>query len=133
MEKAKQDGYDIEVAETEETLRAKVFGVCRTYCLQVWNEALNQVGVEASSTLWGAENIYYPPAIRVSSSSGSKAKIAPKESDPGKHVPAKALPSPISPPKVVQQAKAAEKEKEMAKEVALEITKPLIIPKDSLK
>lgn len=69
----------------------------------------------------------------MSSSSSSKAKTAPKESDPSKDVLAKALPSPISPPKVVQQANAVEKEKEMAKEVALEITKPLTIPKDSLK
>jgi len=43
VEKAKQDGYDIGVIETEETFRAEVTRVCRTYCLQVWNEALNQL------------------------------------------------------------------------------------------
>ena len=51
IEKAKQDGYDVRVAKTEETLKAEVSGVCRTYCLQVWNEVFNQAGVEASSTL----------------------------------------------------------------------------------
>ncbi|XP_075634193.1 uncharacterized protein LOC142606742 [Castanea sativa] len=68
MEKVKQEGYDVGVAETEETLRVEVPGVCRTYCLQVWNEA-----VEVSSALRRAENVYYPPAIRASGSSGSKA------------------------------------------------------------
>ena len=32
-DQAEQDGYDVGVAETEEALRAKVMGVCRTYCL----------------------------------------------------------------------------------------------------
>jgi len=61
--KAEQDGYDIKVAKTEKTLRVEVSGVCGTYCLQVWNEALNQARVEAFSTLRRVENIYYPPAI----------------------------------------------------------------------
>ena len=34
-EEAKQQGYDIKVVETEEALKAEVFGVCRTYCAQV--------------------------------------------------------------------------------------------------
>ena len=50
-DQAEQDGYEVGVAETEEALRAKVSKVCRYYCLQVWNEALNQAKVEASSTL----------------------------------------------------------------------------------
>ena len=41
VEKVEQDGYDVGVVETEEALRAKVSGVCRTYYLQVWNETLN--------------------------------------------------------------------------------------------
>ena len=60
-DQAEQDGYDVGVAETEEALRAKVMGVCRTYCLQVWNEALDQAKVEASSSLRKVENVYYPP------------------------------------------------------------------------
>ena len=50
-DQAKQDGYEIEVVETEEALKAEVLGVWRTYYLQVWNEALYQVRVDASSTL----------------------------------------------------------------------------------
>ena len=57
-DQAAQDGYDLGVAEIEEALRTKVPGVCRTYCSQVWNEALNQDGVEASSILRRAESVY---------------------------------------------------------------------------
>ena len=62
-EEAKQHGYDVGVAETEEAHGAEVLGVCRTYCAQVWDEALNQAGVEASSKLRKAESVYYPPTI----------------------------------------------------------------------
>ena len=48
---AEQKGYEIGVAETEETLRAEVPMVCRIYCTQTWDEALNRAGVEASSKL----------------------------------------------------------------------------------
>ena len=65
-DQAKQDGYNVGVAETEEALRVEVSKVCRKYCLQVWNEALNQVGIEASSIFRRAKNVYYPPAIRAS-------------------------------------------------------------------
>ncbi|XP_075668366.1 uncharacterized protein LOC142638230 [Castanea sativa] len=66
-DQAEQDGYDIGVKEVTETFKAQVPEVCRHYCLQVWNEALSQAGVDASSTLWKAESVYYPPAIRASS------------------------------------------------------------------
>ena len=38
---AEQKGYEIRVTETEETLRAEVLMVCRIYCAQTWDEALN--------------------------------------------------------------------------------------------
>ena len=81
------------VAETEEALRAEVLEVCRNYCLQVWNEALNQARVEASSSLRRAESVYYPPAIHASSSSRSKANTISEEADIGKDSP----PRPFSP------------------------------------
>ena len=76
-EKAEEEAYDLGVAETQATLKAQVPGVCRLYCSQVWNEALKQAGVEASSDLWKAERVYYPPAIKEDASSSSKAKDAP--------------------------------------------------------
>ena len=40
-DEAEQYGYDVGLAETEDTLRAKVLAVCRVYCTQIWEEALN--------------------------------------------------------------------------------------------
>ena len=57
---AEQHGYDVGVAETEDSLRAKVLALCRTYYALVWDEALNQAEVEASSVLRKVESIYYP-------------------------------------------------------------------------
>ena len=51
------------VAETKEALRAEVLKVCRFYCLQVWNEALDQARVVASSALRKVESVYYLLAI----------------------------------------------------------------------
>ena len=62
-DQAEQDGYNTEVTETEEGLRAEVPGVCWTYCSQMWYEAINQAEVKASSALRKAENVYYPSAI----------------------------------------------------------------------
>ena len=56
-------------------------GVCRLYCFQVWNEALKQVGVEASSDLWKVENVYYPPAIRETAPASSEVEVAPEEAE----------------------------------------------------
>ena len=66
MNEVEQKGYDLGVAETEETLRAEVPMVYHIYCAQTWNEALNRVRVEASSELRKAENVFYPTAIRTS-------------------------------------------------------------------
>ena len=63
MDEAEQKGNDLEVAETKETFRAEVPMVCRIYCVQTWDEALNRAGVEASSGLREAENVFYPSAI----------------------------------------------------------------------
>jgi len=41
-EKAKEEAYDLGVAETQATLKAQVPKVCRLYCSQVWNEVLKQ-------------------------------------------------------------------------------------------
>ena len=62
-DEVEQKGYDLGVAETEETLRAKVLTVCRIYCAQSWDEALNRAGVEAFSKLRKPENVFYPFAI----------------------------------------------------------------------
>ena len=40
-DEAEQYGYDVGVTETEDALRVEVLAVCRAYCAQTWEEALN--------------------------------------------------------------------------------------------
>ena len=65
-DEAEQHGYDVDVAETEDTLRTEVPAVCQAYYAQTWEEALNRVGVNTSSELRRPENVFFPPAIRAS-------------------------------------------------------------------
>ena len=81
------------MAETEDALRAKVPAICRTYCTLTWDESLNQVGVKASFVLRKAGSVYYPPAIRLASSSDSKADPAPSEAGEVQGSPPKAPPA----------------------------------------
>ena len=79
-ETAEDDGYNARVAETQAILKAQIPGVCRLYCSQVWEEALKRAGVNASSDLWKAENIFYPTAIcKVTSSSFVAMSDQPEE------------------------------------------------------
>ena len=78
-EKAEEEAYDSRVAETEAALKAQAPRVCRLYCSQVWNEALKQDGVDASSNLWKAECVFYPLAIREDAAPSSEVQDAPKE------------------------------------------------------
>ena len=75
-EKAEEEAYDARVVETEAALKAQVPGVCRLYCSQVWNEALKRAGVDASSDLWKAEFVFYPPAIREDATPSSEVRDA---------------------------------------------------------
>ena len=121
------------MAEIEEAFRAKVLELCKYYCLQVWNEALNQVRVEASSTLKRVESVYYPPAIQALGSSGLKVDTTPNEANNGKKSPNKALPSVQSSSKEVELPDGAEKPAEVPKEVAHDAILPPTYPKDPSK
>lgn len=103
------------MAETKETLRAHITGVCRDYCLYVWNEALNQVEVDASSTLRRVENSFYPPTLRVAGPSSSYTEVDPEIPEPSPSAATNALPTPTIPRKEVKQIGAVEKDKELAK------------------
>ena len=83
---AEQKGYEIGVVETGETLRAEVPMVCHIYCAQTWDEALNRAGVEASSELRKAENVFYPTAIRTSAPPSSQAEDTPSTTNPNQEV-----------------------------------------------
>ena len=133
IEEAEQEGYDIGVAKTEENLRAQVSGICRGYCLKVWNEALNQAKVDASSTLRREKNFFYPLAILALGPSSSKAESAPKDPDLSKDASASALPSSTFPSKEVGLVGATKKEKDTTKEVVPEPTKLPPSPKEPSK
>ena len=64
-DEAEQHGYDVGVAETEDALRAEIHTICRAYCTQTWEEALNRAGINASSELRKSENIIFPPALQI--------------------------------------------------------------------
>ena len=64
-DEAEQHGYDVDVAEIEDALKAEVPTVCRAYCTQTWEEALNRAGIDASSKLRKPENIIFPPALQI--------------------------------------------------------------------
>ena len=74
---AEQHNYDVGVAETEDALRAEVPSVCRAYCAQTWEEALNRVGIDAFSELRKSENVFFPLAIRVPGFVSSQKGVAP--------------------------------------------------------
>ena len=65
-DEAEQHGYDIGVAKTEDALQVEVPAVCRAYCAQTWEEALNQAGFEASFGLRRPESIIFPSALQIS-------------------------------------------------------------------
>ena len=130
---AKQNGYDIGVAKTEETLRVEVAGACRHYCSQVWDEALNQAGVEASFALRREENVYYPSTIRPSGSLGSQADSVSSEAGEGQGSPSKAPSAANTSPKEAEQAKDATKSGDISEEVIPGAALPLVAPKDTSK
>ena len=121
------------VTEIEAAFKAEVSGVCRNYCLQVWNEALNQAKVEASSILRGEESVYYPPAIRAPSSASSKVNTSSKVAELGKGSPTKVPPSSDSPSEEAHQYRVTEKQADANKGVAPDATKPPVVPQDPIK
>ena len=80
-DEAEQHGYDVSVAETEDILRAEVPAICRAYCTQTWEEALNRAGIDASSELRGPENIFFPPAIQVPKQEEAAPPVIPPAKD----------------------------------------------------
>ena len=77
-DEAEQHGYDVGIVETEDALRAEVPAICRAYCTQTWEEALNRVGIDTSSKLRKPKNIIFPPALQIS----NQKEAAPLVSQP---------------------------------------------------
>ena len=64
-DEAEQHGYDVDVAETKDALRAEAPAVCRANCTQTWEKALNRARIDASSKLRKPENIIFPPTLQI--------------------------------------------------------------------
>ena len=92
-DEAEQHGYDVGVAETEDALRAEVPAVCRVYCAQTWEEALNQAGVEASSGLRKPESIIFPSVLQIP----KQTETAPLAPQPTAEASSQPLPSAAQP------------------------------------
>ena len=79
-DEAERHGYDVGIVETEDALRAEIPAVCRAYCAQTWEEALNQAGIKAYSELRRPERIIFPPALQIP----KQTEIAPPAPQPAK-------------------------------------------------
>ena len=91
-DEAEQHGYDIGVAETEDALRAEVPAVCRAYCTQTWEEALNRDGIDVFSKLKKLENIIFPPTLQIP----NQKEAAPPVSQPAEEANLSTLPHLVS-------------------------------------
>ena len=56
--------YERGVLETERRLTAEVTVVCREYCAETYNQALNRAGIPADSDLRRTDEVYYPEDLR---------------------------------------------------------------------
>ena len=61
---AKTSVYERGVLETETRLTAKVTAVCREYCAETYNQALDRAGIPADSNLRRTDQVYYPEDLR---------------------------------------------------------------------
>ena len=61
---AKVATYEHGVMETEARLTAEVMVVCRNYCAETYNIALDRAGVPSDSDLRRVDKVYYPADIR---------------------------------------------------------------------
>ena len=69
------------MAKTEDALRVEVPAVCRAYCAQTWEEALNRAGIDASSELRRPENIFFPSTIQVPKQKEAAPPVIPPAED----------------------------------------------------
>ena len=99
-DEAEQHDYDVGVAETEDAIRTEVPAVCRAYCAQTWEEALNRAGVKASSGLRRPESIIFPSTLQIP----KQTETVPLEPQPISEAP------PQHPPSTAQPEQGKEKE-----------------------
>ena len=115
-DEAEQHGYNVGVAETEDSLMTKVPAVCRAYYTQTWEKALNRAGIDASFELRRPENIFFPPAIRVPNQKEAAPPVIPPAEDAQLQNP--------PPPNQQEQAKEVEIQKGTSSDKVAEALQP---------
>ena len=90
--------------------------MCRAYCTQTWEEALNQAGIATSSKLRKPENIVFPLALQIL----NQKEAAPPISQPTKEAQSQ------HPPSTSQQEQVREQEtlKESSSDKVTEALQP---------
>ena len=73
---AKTSAYERGVLETEARLTAEVTAVCREYCTETYNQALDRAGILADSDLRRMDQVYCPEDLRDSSSSFPRPSLS---------------------------------------------------------
>ena len=63
--------------ETETRLTAEVTTVCREYCAETYNQALDQAGIPADSDLRRTDQVYYLEDLREESNPPPPTTIPP--------------------------------------------------------
>ena len=63
ISQAEQAAYDASMTKATESLTAQLKDVAQSFCLEVWGQALNAVGVSIESELRAPNKVYYTPAL----------------------------------------------------------------------
>ena len=63
--KVKQAAWNLRQKEAEAHLKSQITTMCWSFCLRIWTEALNAARVDQSSKLRDLKKVFYPPTIRV--------------------------------------------------------------------
>ena len=100
----RDNGYDVDVAKTKDTLSAEVPAICQAYYAQTWEEALNRAGIDASSELRRPKNIFFLPAIRTLGLAPNQKEVAHSVTKPAEDAQLQNPP----PPNQQEQAKELE-------------------------
>ena len=61
---AETSAYERGVLETETRLTVEVTAVCREYCAETYNQALDRVGIPPNSDLRKTDQMYYPEDLK---------------------------------------------------------------------
>ena len=61
---AETSAYERGVLEMETRLTAEVTAICREYCAEMYNQALDREGIPANSNLRRTNQVYYPEDLR---------------------------------------------------------------------